>query len=104
MKKTRDNTHKKNIITNILEKTGLPASYAGKIVDDIILILISDIIKKKVFKILNFGSFFLRTKKKRVGRNPKNKIDYIIKERNVVTFKQAEDLKKKLNLNVRKQN
>ena len=98
----RDNTHKKNIISNIADLIGLPVNYTAKIVDDIITILILNINKKKIIKIKNFGTFFLRKKNKRIGRNPKNKINHEISERNVLIFRAAEDLKKKLNFNVRK--
>jgi len=102
MKITRDNTHKQNIIYNIFTKLGLPNNYISTIVDDIILILTSNIGTDKSIKIKNFGSFFLRKKKKRIGRNPKSKVNYDITERYVVTFKPADDLKKKLNTNAKK--
>jgi integration host factor subunit alpha len=102
MSRIRDNTQKKNIVDNIFNKLGLPSTYTTKIVNDIITILISNIIKYKKFRIKNFGTFILREKKKRIGRNPKNKVVYEISERNVITFKPAESLKKKLNINVKK--
>jgi integration host factor subunit alpha len=101
MKVIRDNTHKKNIIENIFNKIGLPSNYTTKIIDDIVVILISGIIKKKIIKIKNFGTFSLRKKNKRIGRNPKSKKEYEITERNVVVFKAVEIIKKKLNNNVR---
>ena len=98
MKKvTRDNTNKKNIIDNIYGKIGLPTCYIEKIINDLILILTENTITKKILKIKNFGSFFLKKKNKRIGRNPKNKMYHEISERNVVTFKPSEELKKKLN-------
>ena len=95
MKATRENTNKKDIVSNISEKLGLPNAYIDKIFDDLILILISNSILNKKIKIKNFGTFFLKKKKKRVGRNPKSKIVHKISERNVVTFKPAKILKKK---------
>ena len=50
-------------------------------------------------KIKKFGTFSLNYKKKRNGRNPKNKKSYEIQERNVVTFKASENLKFKININ-----
>ena len=98
----RVNTHKKNIINNIFNKVGIPVNYANKLVDELILILISNIVIKKKLKIKNFGVFNLKKKKKRIGRNPKNKDIYEILERNVVTFKSSEELRKKLNPNVKR--
>ena len=43
MKTIRDNTSKKNIASNIFKQIGLPVSYATKILDDVISILISNI-------------------------------------------------------------
>ncbi|MBL6857434.1 MAG: HU family DNA-binding protein [Pelagibacteraceae bacterium] len=101
MKVIRENTHKKDIIKNIYRKIGLPNTYAAQILNDIINILTLNIITKKIIKIKNFGTFYLKKKSKRVGRNPKNKkIDHEISERNVVIFKPSELLKKKLNIHV----
>ena len=99
MKVIRDNTHKKNIINNIFKEIGLPSNYVVKIVDDLISTLTTGICQERIIKIKNFGTFFLKKKQKRIGRNPKDKINYEISERNVVTFKPADDLKKKLNFN-----
>ena len=102
MKVNRNNTHKENIINNIYNKVGLPSNYAAKLVNDLLSILISDIIAQKTFKIKYFGTFNLRKKNKRIGRNPKNKIKYEVLERNVIIFKAAEELKRKLNRDAKK--
>jgi len=47
----------------------------------------------------NFGTFHIRFKKSRVGRNPKTKEEKIIKERNVVLFKPSKDFKNFINNN-----
>ena len=57
MKISRDNTHKKNIIDNIFNTSGVPSSFAAKLVDDLILIMITNIYSKKELKIKNFGTF-----------------------------------------------
>jgi integration host factor subunit alpha len=93
---SKNNTHKTNIINNISNYVGLANNYGLKLVDDLILILINNVIKKKHLKIKNFGTFTLKKKEKRIGRNPKNKINYEILARNVLTFKAAEKLKRKM--------
>ena len=45
-------------------------------------------------KISKFGTFTIRKKVSRVGRNPKTKEKKIISERNVVLFKPSKELKK----------
>ena len=98
----RNNTHKKNIINNISNTVGIPFSYASKIIDDLISIVISNVALQKHLKIKNFGSFNLKKKKKRIGRNPKNNINHEISERNVLTFKASDMLSKKVNIYVKK--
>ena len=88
---SRDNTHKKDIASNIFKKVGVPSVYAMKLIDDLIYIMISNVIIKNTFKIKN-----------RIGRNPKNKVNYEILERNVLTFKAANELKKIINIDVKK--
>mgnify|MGYP001216996426 FL=1 len=97
----RDNTRKKNIADNIFNILGLPKNYAAKLIDDLNFILISNIVRQGSFKVKNFGTFNLRKKIKRAGRNPKNQIKHDILERNVVTFKAAEGLKRKINRDVK---
>jgi integration host factor subunit alpha len=102
MRLNRNNSHKKNIINNIFNRIGLSSNYSSKIINDLILILILNIVKKKIVKIKNFGTFFLKEKKSRNGRNPKTNVYHEISKRNVVTFKQAKDFKIKLNSNATK--
>ena len=71
---TRDNTHKKNIVNNIFKKVGLPSSYAAKLVNDLIIILITNLISKKKFKIQNFGTFDLKKKKREKAEIQKIKL------------------------------
>jgi Bacterial nucleoid DNA-binding protein len=55
-------------------------------------------LKKKV-KIAKFGTFILRKKKERIGRNPKTKEKKIISERNVILFKPSKEIKQYINSN-----
>ena len=49
-------------------------------------------------KISKFGTFSVRSKKSRLGRNPKTKEIKEISERNVVLFKPSKEFKKLINL------
>ena len=48
-------------------------------------------------KIAKFGTFILREKKSRIGRNPKTKEKKLISQRKVVLFKPSKELKKSIN-------
>ena len=56
-----------------------------------------DLLKNKKVKISNFGTFILKKKNKRIGRNPKTKEEKIISERNVILFKPSKELKNYIN-------
>ena len=51
-----------------------------------------------IVKLSSFGSFLLKRKKPRVGRNPKTKVEALISERNVIVFRPSMQLKNKINL------
>ena len=58
-----------------------------------------NIIKKyKKIKLTNFGTFFIKSKKSRLGRNPKTKEQKLISKRNVVIFKPSKEFKTFINL------
>ena len=96
------NLTKKDICKSIYLKYGIPKLLASKILDELLDIIIQQLKEEKNIKIKNFGSFFLKKKNKRIGRNPKNKIKYEVLERNVIIFKAAEELKRKLNRDAKK--
>ena len=68
-------------------------------VNELIEEIISGLIKNEFVKIHNFGTFKLRKKKARIGRNPKTKVEAKISSRKVVKFKPSILIKKKLNQN-----
>ena len=67
------------------------------LLEDFFSILIEELILKKKVKISNFGTFVLRYKKSRLGRNPKTLKNSIISERNVILFKPSKEFKKFIN-------
>ena len=57
-------------------------------------------LKEKTLKISKLGTFSIRQKKPRLGRNPKTKIEKMITERNVVLFKPSKEFKDFVNMQV----
>tara|TARA_B000000532_G_scaffold233714_1_gene217566 strand:+ start:675 stop:857 length:183 start_codon:yes stop_codon:yes gene_type:complete len=55
------------------------------------------LIKEKKIKLSKFGTFTIREKKERIGRNPKTKENKIIKARKVVLFKPSKEFKEFVN-------
>tara|TARA_Y100001958_G_C21181159_1_gene510996 strand:- start:132 stop:446 length:315 start_codon:yes stop_codon:yes gene_type:complete len=95
----RINLTKKEIINSVFMQIGYSKKMSESILEDILSDIIKNLKKYKVVKISNFGTFQIRFKKSRVGRNPKTKEEKIIKERNVVLFKPSKDFKNFINNN-----
>ena len=95
----RNNLTKKDIINSIYMQLGFSKKVSEIILEDFILLIIDNLHQTKKVKISNFGTFFLKRKKSRIGRNPKTKENKIINERNVVTFKPSKFIKNYINSN-----
>tara|TARA_B100000945_G_scaffold54496_1_gene39877 strand:+ start:138 stop:431 length:294 start_codon:yes stop_codon:yes gene_type:complete len=93
----RINLTKKEIVNSIYMQIGFSKKISENLLEDIFQILLKNIILEKKVKIAKFGTFILRKKNKRIGRNPKTKEEKIISERNVILFKPSNELKKYIN-------
>ena len=93
----RINLTKKDIINSLYMQIGFSKKISEQLLEDILEIILGNLKKYKKIKISNFGTFALRLKKSRLGRNPKTKEKKIISERNVVLFKPSKDFKNYIN-------
>ena len=93
----RQNLTKKEIVNSIYMQLGFSKRLIENIIEDIFDILLENLKTKGKVKISNFGTFILRYKKSRIGRNPKTKKESVISERNVILFKPSKYLKNKIN-------
>ena len=90
----RINLTKKEIINSLYMQLGFPKKILENILEDFLDILLKELIKNKKVKISKFGTFILRNKKGRIGRNPKTLEKKIISERTVILFRPSRELKK----------
>tara|TARA_B100000475_G_C14844404_1_gene250515 strand:- start:140 stop:433 length:294 start_codon:yes stop_codon:yes gene_type:complete len=95
----RINLTKKEIINSIYMQIGFSKKISSNLLEDIFQILLKNIIFEKKVKIAKFGTFTLRKKNERLGRNPKTNEKKIISERNVILFRPSKELKKYINNN-----
>ena len=95
----RINLTKKEIINSLYMQIGFSKKISENLLEDILDIIFNDLIKYKKIKLSNFGTFSVRTKKSRIGRNPKTKEEKIISKRNVVLFKPSKEFKNCINKN-----
>jgi integration host factor subunit alpha len=91
------NLTKKDLINSIYMQIGFSKKISENLIDDFFLTIIDNLKTEKKVKISNFGTFSIRNKKSRVGRNPKTKEKKIISNRNVVLFKASKEFKDLVN-------
>ncbi len=95
----RINLTKKDLVNLVYMQIGFSKSISENLIDEFFSIIISNLKKEKKVKISNFGTFSIRQKKIRIGRNPKTKEEKIISARKVVLFKPSKEFKNFLNDN-----
>jgi len=93
----RINLTKKDIINSIYMQLGFSKKISENILEDLLSIILDELQTNKKVKIPKFGTFILRHKKSRIGRNPKTLEKKLISERNVVLFKPSKNLKNYIN-------
>ena len=94
----RINLTKKDLVNQIYLQLGFTKKVSENLIEDFFQTIIKNLIKEKILKISKFGTFTIKQKKSRIGRNPKTKEKKIISERNVVLFKPSKEFKGFINL------
>ena len=82
-----------DIIEAISENVGLSLSESSLIIEEIFDFILNELEKGEDVKISSFGTFSVRHKSPRIGRNPKTGVEVPITEINVVTFTSSNVLK-----------
>ncbi len=93
----RINLTKKDLINQIYMQLGFSKQISENLLDDFLSLFIENLINEKKIKLSNFGTFTIREKKERIGRNPKTRENKIIKARKVVLFKPSKEFKEFVN-------
>ncbi len=94
----RINLTKKDLVNQIYMQIGFSKKISEHLIDDFFQTIIENLSKEKTLKLSKFGTFNIRKKKPRVGRNPKTRKETLISERNVVLFKPSKEFKDFINL------
>ena len=89
----RINLTKKDLVNIVYMQIGFSKSISENLINEFFSLIISNLIEEKKLKISNFGTFSIRKKKSRIGRNPKTKEKKIISDRKVVLFKPSKEFK-----------
>lgn len=81
----------------IYEEIGLSRKDSNDILDMILDEMTNELVKGNNVKLSSFGTFALRNKKARAGRNPKTGVEAVISPRWVISFKPSQTMRKIIN-------
>ena len=94
----RVNLTKKDLVNLVYMQLGFSKQISENLIEDFFSTILKNIIEEKKLKISKFGTFSIRQKKSRIGRNPKTKETKMISSRQVVLFKPSKEFKELINL------
>ena len=94
----RINLTKKDLVSSVYMQVGFSKLISENLIDEFFHLIIENLRKEKKIKISKFGTFSIREKKSRIGRNPKTKEEKNISKRQVVLFKPSKEFKDLINL------
>ena len=81
----------------VYRKVGLSRSESSELVELVLKEISDSVARGETVKLSSFGTFTVRQKGKRMGRNPKTGIDVPISPRRVVVFKASAIMKRQIN-------
>tara|TARA_B100001057_G_C22742224_1_gene908254 strand:- start:75 stop:374 length:300 start_codon:yes stop_codon:yes gene_type:complete len=93
----RINLTKKDLVNLVYMRLGFSKQISSNLIDEFFSQIVANLITEKKIKISNFGTFSIKSKKSRIGRNPKTKEQKIISSREVILFKPSKDFKNYIN-------
>jgi len=94
----RTNLTKKDLVNLVYMQLGFSKQISENLIEDFLSTIVSNIQKEKKLKLSKFGTFSIRQKRSRIGRNPKTKETKMISSRDVVLFKPSKEFKDFVNL------
>lgn len=81
----------------VYEQVGLSRNESADLVDSVLNEISDELVHRGNVKISSFGSFSVRQKGERIGRNPKTGIEVPILPRKVLVFRASHVLKDRIN-------
>ena len=94
----RINLTKKDLVNLIYMQIGFSKQISENLIEDFLSTIVLNIkSEEKKLKLSKFGTFTIREKRSRIGRNPKTK-KKIISSRKVILFKPSKEFKEFINL------
>ncbi|MAK64507.1 MAG: integration host factor subunit alpha [Maricaulis sp.] len=86
----------------VYQEVGLSRQESADLVQSVLTMVSDTLAAGENVKLSSFGSFLLRDKRGRVGRNPKTGVEVPIEERRVLVFKPSQVLKERVDSSLSK--
>lgn len=86
-----------DLAETVVQKVGLPRNESQELVELVIKVLSERLAEGEAVKLSSFGSFNIRQKGERVGRNPKTGQEVPITPRRVLVFRPSNIMKERIN-------
>jgi integration host factor subunit alpha len=93
----RNNVTRVDLYAAVYEKVNLSRSKSLALVELVLKEVTDTLAKGETVKLASFGSFIVRSKNQRIGRNPKTGTEVPISPRRIVVFKPSAILKGQIN-------
>ena len=93
----RINLTRKDLMNSVYMQIGFSKNISVNLIEDFFTIITENLKNEKKLKLSKFGTFSIRSKKSRIGRNPKTKEQMTISDRDVVLFKASKEFKDLVN-------
>ncbi len=94
-----NNVTRKELAESVSEKLGYPLSTCAEIVDSLFSAMKSSMLDGTSIKLVHFGTFLVREKSPRKGRNPRTGESITIQKRQIVSFRPSKKLRTRINNN-----
>jgi len=93
----KKNVTRKELAISVNGKLGVSQRNAAEIVDTVFAVMKNTMVAGELVKLVQFGTFTVRDKAPRRGRNPKTGASMTITKRQMVSFRPSKRLRERLN-------
>lgn len=87
-----------DVVDTICQEVGLSRKDSSDILDNVLDEVIKELVAGNDVKLSSFGTFGVKSKSERIGRNPKTGVEAVISSRKVISFKPSQNMRGEINV------
>ena len=88
---------RKELTAAVYQEVGLSRNESAQLVELVLEEIASTLVRGEYVKVSTFGTFLVREKAERIGRNPRTREEVPISPRRVLVFRASRALKERIN-------